>query len=252
MFLKSISSQCNPTISPLLKPPSIANITKHLYFKGAVSNNLLINLLDAGKNSAIFFVADEFEKAQKIAGNVRIELGKRLDLIEKDIFKFCWIVDFPMYELSDEGTIDFNHNPFSMPQGGLEALNTKDPLDIYAYQYDLVCNGYEIASGAVRNHDQDIMIKAFEIAGYKEEDVKNRFGALYNAFSYGTPPHAGAAPGIDRIIMLIAGEDNIREVIAFPKNKKARDLLMRAPSKVTEEQLKDVHIKLDLEDVQDS
>ena len=214
--------------------------------------NKLMNLVGASKNSAIFFVADEFEKAQKIAGNVRIELGKRLDLIEKDIFKFCWIVDFPMYELSDEGTIDFNHNPFSMPQGGLEALNTKDPLDIYAYQYDLVCNGYEIASGAVRNHDQEIMIRAFEIAGYKEEDVKNRFGALYNAFSYGTPPHAGAAPGIDRIVMLIAGEDNIREVIAFPKNKKARDLLMRAPSKVTEEQLKDVHIKLDLEDVKDS
>ena len=214
--------------------------------------NKLMNLVNASKNSAIFFVADEFEKAQKISGNVRIELGKRLDLIEKDIFKFCWIVDFPMYELSDEGTIDFNHNPFSMPQGGLEALNTKDPLDIYAYQYDLVCNGYEIASGAVRNHDQEIMIRAFEIAGYKEEDVKNRFGALYNAFSYGTPPHAGAAPGIDRIVMLIAGEDNIREVIAFPKNKKARDLLMRAPSKVTEEQLKDVHIKLDLEDVKDS
>lgn len=214
--------------------------------------NKLMNLVGASKNSAIFFVADEFEKAQKIAGNVRIELGKRLELIEKDIFKFCWIVDFPMYELSDEGTIDFNHNPFSMPQGGLEALNTKDPLDIYAYQYDLVCNGYEIASGAVRNHDQEIMIRAFEIAGYKEEDVKNRFGALYNAFSYGTPPHAGAAPGIDRIVMLIAGEDNIREVIAFPKNKKARDLLMRAPSKVTEEQLKDVHIKLDLEDVKDS
>ena len=214
--------------------------------------NKLMNLVGASKNSAIFFVADEFEKAQKISGNVRIELGKRLELIEKDIFKFCWIVDFPMYELSDEGTIDFNHNPFSMPQGGLEALNTKDPLDIYAYQYDLVCNGYEIASGAVRNHDQEIMIRAFEIAGYKEEDVKNRFGALYNAFSYGTPPHAGAAPGIDRIVMLIAGEDNIREVIAFPKNKKARDLLMRAPSKVTEEQLKDVHIKLDLEDVKDS
>ena len=214
--------------------------------------NKLMNLVGASKNSAIFFIADEFEKAQKISGNVRIELGKRLELIEKDIFKFCWIVDFPMYELSDEGTIDFNHNPFSMPQGGLEALNTKDPLDIYAYQYDLVCNGYEIASGAVRNHDQEIMIRAFEIAGYKEEDVKNRFGALYNAFSYGTPPHAGAAPGIDRIVMLIAGEDNIREVIAFPKNKKARDLLMRAPSKVTEEQLKDVHIKLDLEDVKDS
>ena len=204
--------------------------------------------LGAKENSAIFFIADELEKAQKIAGGVRIELGKRLDLIEKDIYKFCWIVDFPMYELSDEGTIDFNHNPFSMPQGGLEALNTKDPLDIYAYQYDLVCNGYEIASGAVRNHDQDIMIKAFEIAGYKEDDVKNRFGALYNAFSYGTPPHAGAAPGIDRIIMLIAKEDNIREVIAFPKNKKARDLLMRAPSRVTEEQLKDVHIKLDLDE----
>ena len=208
----------------------------------------LTNLTGAKENSALFFIADEFEKAQKIAGGVRIELGKRLDLIEKDIYKFCWIVDFPMYELSDEGTIDFNHNPFSMPQGGLEALNTKNPLDICAYQYDLVCNGYEIASGAVRNHDQDIMIRAFEIAGYKEDDVKNRFGALYNAFSYGTPPHAGAAPGIDRIVMLIAKEDNIREVIAFPKNKKARDLLMRAPSKVSEQQLKDVHIKLDLEE----
>ena len=210
--------------------------------------NQLMELTGAKENSAIFFIADELEKAQKISGGVRIELGKRLELIEKEIYKFCWIVDFPMYELSDEGTIDFSHNPFSMPQGGLEALNTKDPLDIYAYQYDLVCNGYEMASGAVRNHDQDIMIRAFEIAGYKEEDVKNRFGALYNAFSYGTPPHAGAAPGIDRIIMLLAKEDNIREVIAFPKNKKARDLLMRAPSKVTEQQLKDVHIKLDLEE----
>ena len=208
----------------------------------------LMKLTGAKENSAMFFIADELEKAQKISGGVRIELGKRLELIEKDIYKFCWIVDFPMYELSDEGTIDFNHNPFSMPQGGLEALNTKNPLDIYAYQYDLVCNGYEIASGAVRNHDQDIMVRAFEIAGYKEDDVKNRFGALYNAFSYGTPPHAGAAPGIDRIIMLLAKEDNIREVIAFPKNKKARDLLMRAPSRVTEEQLKDVHIKLDIEE----
>ena len=197
------------------------------------------------KGDAIFFIADEFEKAQKIAGGVRIELGKRLDLIEKNIYKFCWIVDFPMYELSDEGTIDFNHNPFSMPQGGMDSLENKDPLDIYAYQYDLVCNGYEIASGAVRNHDQEIMIKAFEIAGYTEEDVKGKFGALYNAFSYGTPPHAGAAPGIDRMIMLIADSQNIREVIAFPKNKKARDLLMRAPSVVSEQQLKDVHIKLD-------
>ena len=200
------------------------------------------------KGDAIFFIADEFEKAQKIAGGVRIELGKRLDLIEKNIYKFCWIVDFPMYELSDEGTIDFNHNPFSMPQGGMDSLENKDPLDIYAYQYDLVCNGYEIASGAVRNHDQEIMIKAFEIAGYAEEDVKGKFGALYNAFSYGTPPHAGAAPGVDRIVMLLAQEDNIRQVIAFPKNKKARDVLLRAPSKVSPEQLKDVHIKLDLDE----
>ena len=208
----------------------------------------LFEIGNVQKNDAIFFIADEFEKAQKIAGGVRDELGRRLDLIEKDIYKFCWIVDFPMYELSDEGTIDFNHNPFSMPQGGMEALTTKDPLDIYAYQYDLVCNGYEISSGAVRNHDQEIMIKAFEIAGYTEEDVKGKFGALYNAFSYGTPPHAGAAPGVDRIVMLLAQEDNIREVIAFPKNKKARDILMRAPSKVSEQQLKDVHIKLDLSD----
>ena len=199
-------------------------------------------------NSAIFFIADEFVKAQKIAGLVRIELGKRLDLIEKGVYKFCFIVDFPMYELSDEGTIDFSHNPFSMPQGGLEALENKDPLDILAYQYDLVCNGYEMASGAVRNHNPEIMIKAFEIAGYTEEEIKNRFGALYNAFQYGTPPHAGAAPGVDRMVMLIADSQNIREIIAFPKNKKARDLLMRAPSVVSEQQLKDVHIKLDLEE----
>ncbi|MGN1297720.1 MAG: aspartate--tRNA ligase [Clostridia bacterium] len=196
------------------------------------------------ENSAIFFIADEFEKAQKIAGLVRIELGKRLELIEKNVYKFCFIVDFPMYELSDEGTIDFSHNPFSMPQGGLEALEEKEPLDILAYQYDLVCNGYEMASGAVRNHNPEIMIKAFEIAGYTEEDVKNRFGALYNAFQYGTPPHAGAAPGVDRMVMLIADSQNIREIIAFPKNKKARDLLMRAPSVVSEQQLKDVHIEL--------
>ena len=203
--------------------------------------------LKVNKKDSLFFIADELQTAQKLAGQVRIELGKRLDLIEKHCFKFCFIVDFPMYELSDEGTIDFNHNPFSMPQGGMEALNTMNPLDILAYQYDLVCNGYEMASGAVRNHDPELMVRAFEIAGYQEEDVKQRFGALYNAFQYGTPPHAGAAPGIDRMIMLIAGEENLREVIAFPKNKKARDLLMRAPSEVTPEQLKDVHIKLDIE-----
>ena len=198
------------------------------------------------KNDSIFFIADELKTAQKIAGLVRIELGKRLDLIEKDAYRFCLIVDFPMYELSDEGTIDFNHNPFSMPQGGMDALLNKDPLEILAYQYDVVCNGYEMASGAVRNHDPELMVKAFEIAGYGEEDVKTKFGALYNAFMYGAPPHAGAAPGFDRMVMLIANEENLREIIAFPKNKKARDVLMGAPSSVRKEQLKDVHIKLDL------
>ena len=201
--------------------------------------------LGAKAGDSIFFIADEFHKAQKIAGLVRIELGKRLDLIEKDVYKFCFIVDFPMYEYNeDEQKIDFNHNPFSMPQGGMEALETKDPLDILAYQFDLVCNGYEAASGAVRNHDPEIMKKAFEIAGYTEEDVKKKFGALYTAFQYGTPPHAGCAPGLDRMIMLIANSTNIRDVIAFPKNKKARDVMMNAPSTVTDEQLKDVHIKV--------
>ena len=205
----------------------------------------LISNYNVKLGDSIFFIADEFSTAQKIAGDVRIELGNRLDLLEKDVYKFCFIVDFPMYELSDEGTIDFSHNPFSMPQGGLEVLENKDPLDILAYQYDLVCNGYEMASGAVRNHNPEIMVKAFEIAGYSEEDVKNRFGALYNAFQYGTPPHAGAAPGVDRMVMLIANSQNIREIIAFPKNKKARDLLMRAPSIVSDQQLKDVHIKVE-------
>ena len=204
----------------------------------------LQNNFGVKENSSIFFIADELQTAQKLAGLVRIELGNRLDLLEKDVYRFCFIVDFPMYELSDEGKIDFSHNPFSMPQGGLEALETKDPLDVLAYQYDVVCNGYEMASGAVRNHNPEIMVKAFEIAGYKEEDIKERFGALYNAFQYGTPPHAGAAPGIDRMVMLIADSQNIREVIAFPKNKKARDLLMNAPSKVFDEQLDDVHIKI--------
>ena len=195
-------------------------------------------------NDSLFFVADEFETAQKIAGQVRIELGNRLELLEKNIYRFCLIVDFPMYELSDEGTIDFNHNPFSMPQGGMDALLNKNPLDILAYQFDVVCNGYEMASGAVRNHDIEIMKKAFEIAGYSEQDVETRFGALYKAFQYGTPPHAGAAPGIDRMIMLLADSQNIREVIAFPKNKKARDVLMGAPSVVSEEQLRDVHVMI--------
>ena len=204
--------------------------------------------LNAKKEDCIFFIADEFKKAQKIAGAVRLELGNRLDLIKKGEYKLCFIVDFPMYELSDEGKIDFCHNPFSMPQGEMDALENMNPLDILAYQYDVVCNGYEVASGAVRNHDPEIMVKAFEIAGYKEDDIKNKFGALYTAFQYGAPPHAGAAPGLDRMVMLVADSNNIREVIAFPKNKKARDLLMRAPSNVAEEQLKDVHIKLDIEE----
>ncbi|MBR3001967.1 MAG: aspartate--tRNA ligase, partial [Clostridia bacterium] len=204
----------------------------------------LIQNYEAKPNCSIFFIADELYTAQKIAGLIRIELGNRLDLLEKHTYKFCFIVDFPMYELSDEGKIDFNHNPFSMPQGGMEALQTMEPLDILAYQFDLVCNGYEMASGAVRNHNPEIMLKVFGIAGYNEENIINKFGALYNAFQYGTPPHAGAAPGIDRMVMLIADSQNIREVIAFPKNKKARDVLMNAPSKVFEEQLNDVHIAI--------
>ena len=202
--------------------------------------------LGAKIGDSIFFIADKLETAQKIAGQVRIELGNRLDLLEKNVYRFCYIVDFPMYEYNeDEGKVDFNHNPFSMPQGGMEALETKDPLDILAYQYDLVCNGYEMASGAVRNHDPKLMVKAFEIAGYTEKNVEEKFGALYKAFKYGTPPHAGAAPGLDRMVMLIANTQNIREVIAFPKNKKARDAMMNAPSRVEEKQLKDVHIKIE-------
>ena len=206
----------------------------------------LENEFGAKVGDSMFFIADEFHKAQKIAGLVRIELGKRLDLLEKDVYRFCFIVDFPMYELSDEGTIDFCHNPFSMPQGGLEALQTMNPLDILAYQYDLVCNGIELSSGAVRNHDPEIMVKAFDIAGYTKETIEQKFPALFNAFHYGAPPHAGIAPGVDRMIMLIAEEPNIREVIAFPMNSKAQDLLMGAPGTVTEKQLREVHIKLDI------
>lgn len=211
-----------------------------------ITDDVKAKLVEIGvkPNDSIFILADEFEKVQKMAGGLRIELGNRLDLLEKNSYRFCLIVDFPMYELSDEGTVDFNHNPFSMPQGGMETLLTKNPLEILAYQYDVVCNGYEVASGAVRNHDPEIMVKAFEIAGYPEEEVEKRFGALYNAFQYGTPPHAGAAPGFDRMVMLIADEPNIREVIAFPKNKKARDALMGAPSTVIEQQLKDIHIRV--------
>ena len=193
----------------------------------------------------IFFIADKEERANLFAGQLRNELGERLDLIEKNAFRFCFVIDFPMYEYNkDEKKMDFTHNPFSMPQGGLEALNTMNPEDILAYQYDIVCNGVELSSGAVRNHDLDIMVKAFEIAGYSEEDLKTKFGALYNAFQFGAPPHAGMAPGIDRMIMLLRNEDNIREVIAFPMNGNAQDLMCGAPGIVTETQLREAHIKV--------
>ena len=193
----------------------------------------------------IFFIADKEERANLFAGQLRNELGERLDLIEKNAFRFCFVNDFPMYEYNkDEKKMDFTHNPFSMPQGGLEALNTMNPEDILAYQYDIVCNGVELSSGAVRNHDLDIMVKAFEIAGYSEEDLKTKFGALYNAFQFGAPPHAGMAPGVDRMIMLLRNEDNIREVIAFPMNGNAQDLVCGAPGIVTETQLREAHIKV--------
>ena len=193
----------------------------------------------------IFFIADKEERANLFAGQLRNEMGERLDLIEKNAFRFCFVNDFPMYEYNkDEKKMDFTHNPFSMPQGGLEALNTMNPKDILAYQYDIVCNGVELSSGAVRNHDLDIMVKAFEIAGYSEEDLKTKFGALYNAFQFGAPPHAVMAPGIDRMIMLLRNEDNIREVIAFPMNGNAQDLMCGAPGIVTETQLREAHIKV--------
>ena len=210
------------------------------------SREELLVQTDTHEGDSIFFIAEHKGIVEKLAGEIRKEIGIRQNLIDDSIFRFCWIVDFPMFELADNGKIEFSHNPFSMPQGGLEALETKSPLDIYAYQYDIVCNGVELSSGAVRNHDPKIMIKAFEIAGYTEEEIMNRFSSLYKAFHYGAPPHAGIAPGIDRMLMLLTGEESIREVIAFPMNSKAQDLLMGAPGNVSDRQLKDVHIKLDL------
>ena len=193
----------------------------------------------------IFFIADNEKNAALYAGQIRTALGERLGLIEKNSFKFCYINDFPMYEYDKETKkMEFTHNPFSMPQGGLEALETMDPEEILAYQYDIVCNGVELSSGAVRNHDMKIMVKAFEIAGYTEEDLKEKFGALYNAFQFGAPPHAGMAPGVDRMIMLLRDEENIREVIPFPMNGNAQDLMCGAPGEVTEQQLREVHIKV--------
>jgi aspartyl-tRNA synthetase len=202
-----------------------------------------INHVEDG--DAVFFICDKEKNAARIAGDLRIKIGNELDLIEKDSFRFCWIVDFPMFELDPvTNRVQFSHNPFSMPQGGLEALATKDPLEILAYQYDIVCNGVELSSGAIRNHRTDIMYKAFEIAGYPKEEVDRRFLAMINAFRFGAPPHGGIAPGIDRIVMLLADASNIREVIAFPMNQKAQDLMMNAPAEVTPEQLRELHLKI--------
>jgi aspartyl-tRNA synthetase len=217
-------------------------------FLGASETAAIMKVAEAGPGDAIVFIADEkSERASKLMGFVRDKLGNLLDVIEKDVFRFCWIVDFPMYELNpDTSNIEFSHNPFSMPQGGLAALNEKDPLHIKAFQYDIVCNGYELSSGAIRNHDPETMYRAFEIAGYSRTDVDQRFRALISALKYGAPPHGGIAPGIDRIVMLLTDEKNIREVIMFPMNQNAEDLLMNAPGAVRPEQLKELHIRIDV------
>jgi aspartyl-tRNA synthetase len=220
--------------------------------KGPVAKFLKPETLDILKRASgartgdvTFFVCNEEKKANAIAGQIRTQLGKELGCIESDVFRFCWITDFPMYEWNEERKrVDFSHNPFSMPQGGIEALEAKDPLDVLAYQYDIVCNGVELSSGAIRNHRPEIMYKAFEIAGYSRQEVEERFVGLLNAFKFGAPPHGGIAPGVDRIIMLITNEPNIREVIAFPMNQRAQDLMMNAPSEVTEQQLRELHLRV--------
>ncbi len=222
--------------------------------KGPIAKNLeperserIRAAFDLGDGDAVFFACDKPAAAAKFAGLVRTRLGAELDLLERNAFRFCWITDFPMYERNEEtGAIEFSHNPFSMPQGGLEALNTMDPLEIKAFQYDIVCNGVELSSGAIRNHRPDIMLRAFEIAGYPASEVEARFGGMLNAFRYGAPPHGGSAPGIDRIVMLLADEPNIREVTLFPMNQKAEDLMLGAPAPVPPERLKELHIRLDL------
>ncbi|MGD1878626.1 MAG: aspartate--tRNA ligase [Kiloniellaceae bacterium] len=221
--------------------------------KGPIAKNLDADRLaqikqTAGLNDgdAVFFSCDKELPAAKLAGQVRNRLGDELDLLEKNTFRFCWIVDFPMFELDDNGKVEFSHNPFSMPQGGLEALESKDPLDILAYQYDIVCNGVELSSGAIRNHLPEVMYKAFALAGYSQDQVDREFAGMISALKFGAPPHGGSAPGIDRIVMLLADEPNIREVVAFPMNQRAEDLMMQAPAPVSERQLRELHIKLDL------
>ena len=226
-------------------------VQEDLTFKGPIDKFIpedlkkeLLKLANLEKNDTIFFIADTEKRATELSGQIRTELGKRLDLIDEDVFQFCWIIDFPMFELDEHEKLEFSHNPFSMPQGGLEALENQNPLEILAYQYDIVCNGIELSSGAVRNHDIEIMLKAFKMAGYTEEEVKTKFGALYTAFQFGAPPHAGIAPGIDRMLMLLTNSETIREVIAFPLNSKAEDLMMGAPGIVKREQLREVHIEI--------
>jgi len=205
----------------------------------------LIGLLGLKENDTLFFICDAPKLVDKLAGQIRTELGERLDLTAKDVYEFCFVTDYPMYERDEEsGAIAFTHNPFSMPQGELEALETLDPLEIKAYQYDIVCNGVELSSGAVRNHRPEVMVKAFELAGYTQADIEREFTALFNAFQYGAPPHAGMAPGLDRIVMLLTEQENIREVIAFPMNANAQDLLLGAPAPVSETQLREVHVKI--------
>jgi aspartyl-tRNA synthetase len=235
-----------------MKGLGYVKVTADMLFAGPIDKFLkpgdredLIERAGLKADDVLYFIADKKKAAAKFAGQIRSEVAKRMDLIDKDAFEFCFVVDFPMYEQDEEtGATIFTHNPFSMPQGGLEALNTKNPLDIMAYQYDIVCNGVELSSGAVRNHDLDTMRKAFAIAGYSEEDLKEKFAALYNAFRYGAPPHAGMAPGVDRMVMLLTGEESIHEVIAFPMNSNAQDLLLGSPREVTEQQLREVHIKI--------
>ena len=235
-----------------MKGLGYVKVREDLTFDGPIDKFLregdrekLIEINGSQAGDVIYFIADTKDMAPKLAGQIRTEVAKRLGLIDTSRFELCFITDFPMYEIDEEtGKVIFTHNPFSMPQGGMQALMEKEPTEILAYQYDIVCNGVELSSGAVRNHDLAIMVKAFEIAGYSEEELKNKFKSLYNAFKYGAPPHAGMAPGIDRMLMLLAEEENIREVIAFPMNSNAQDLLLGSPTEVTEQQLREVHIKI--------
>ena len=216
-------------------------------FLSAEAQRELVAKAGLKSGDAVFFACDKEAKAAKLAGAARIRIGDELDICKSDVFEFCWIVDFPMYEWNeDEKKIDFSHNPFSMPQGGLAALSEMDPLEIKAFQYDIVCNGIELSSGAIRNHRPDVMRKAFEIAGYGEDVLIEKFGGMYRAFQCGAPPHGGIAPGVDRIVMLLAGEENLREVVLFPMNQRAEDLLMGAPSTATPKQLRELHIRLNL------